>query len=92
MEDPEEVKAQLDHYRETGAIGAKPLTWNGIIVRRHTVTAMRLCETWWCEYTRWTCRDQLSAPVIIGDYAKVLPRPLPRRDNEFYLMERHTRG
>ncbi|XP_062212533.1 probable hexosyltransferase MUCI70 [Phragmites australis] len=68
---PEEVKVQLDQYRQDGIPdekrfhGKKALAEASVIVRDHTpLTNLFMC-LWFNEVVRFTSRDQLSFPYVL---------------------------
>ena len=36
----------------------------GVIIRRHTPAIEKLNEKWWADYCRYSCRDQMSFPMV----------------------------
>jgi hypothetical protein len=90
-DDPETINAQAAHYR---SLGIPPheglLAWCGILIRRHTQEVKQLCEAWWAEYCRWSCRDQMSFPYIVGTFAKRLEMPRSW-NNEYFRLVGHGR-
>lgn len=82
------IDAQVAHYRAEGVPEHGGLAMCGVIIRRHTERVRQLCERWWAEICRWTCRDQISFPYVFGKEAHYLPK-LDLWHNEFWEIRSH---
>jgi len=61
---PTLVEAQMAHYRKKGLPKNFGLTACWVIVRRNTPKVREFSEMWWREYSRFSCRDQLSFDFV----------------------------
>jgi len=64
----DEVREQLNHYRDIGIPEDTKMYMGGFIIRRHAPLVERFNEAWWSEICRWSQRDQLSLPVILKKF------------------------
>jgi len=55
---------QIERYRSIGHPRHWGLFATGVMVRRHTGTAIELGESWWDECVNWSHQDQVSLPVL----------------------------
>lgn len=85
------IDRQVDWYASQGYnIRSGPLAICGIQIRRHTDEVKWYCERWWAEYCRWSCRDQLSFPYAVGNFAKIIPHP-GTWNNQYFQLLAHQR-
>ena len=63
----EELKPQIEHYKEIG-IPNLDLAMCGMIIRRNNPLVERFNEAWWAEICRWGQRDQISFPVVLRQF------------------------
>lgn len=60
LDSVETIIEQAKAYEEAGFPKHIGLAECGIIFRRHTDKVREFNETWWAEYCRYSCRDQIS--------------------------------
>ena len=66
----------------------------GVIIRRHTESVKRLCETWWSEITAFTSSDQCSLIyALLKHKIKVNPiTPGNQYDNPYFVRCTHEKS
>ena len=55
---------QTTEYAKRGVKDHSGLSECAVIIRRHTPRINELNEQWWAEYCRFSCRDQMSFPIV----------------------------
>jgi len=60
LDDPEIIIEQVKAYEDIGFPKHIGLAECGIIFRRHTDKVQEFNESWFAEYSRYSCRDQIS--------------------------------
>lgn len=67
----EEVKKQVEHYKEIGFPLDTQLSMCGVLIRRHIPLVERFNEAWWAEICRWGQRDQISFLVVLKRFPEL---------------------
>jgi hypothetical protein len=86
--DPIEIEQQLLAYKRMGYPEDNGLSYCGVIVRKHTSQIKQLCEQWWAHICRYSIRDQISFPVVFGQYIQHLPT-VPMHTNQYFERPKH---
>jgi hypothetical protein len=60
LDDPGTIYEQLDTYRKAGFGEHHGMGECTVLVRRHTAKVEEFNNTWWSEFCRHSCRDQVS--------------------------------
>ncbi len=60
LDDPEVIIEQVMTYEKAGYAKNKGLCECMFILRRHTRKVQQFNDAWWSEYSRHSCRDQIS--------------------------------
>jgi len=88
------VEKQVEHYRSVGFPSEFGLTACWVIVRRNTPETCQFGEAWWKEYSRFSCRDQLSFDFVRWQldmkYAKI-PGDLFKGSSKYFQRGKHIR-
>lgn len=58
------IDEQIDHYRDFPKHAG--LAECNVIIRRHNTKVNAFNNDWWAEICRWSCRDQISFPVVLS--------------------------
>ncbi len=64
LDDPEVIIEQVTRYEKEGYAKHKGLFECGFIVRRHTKKVVEFNNMWHAEYSRGSCRDQISFAYV----------------------------
>lgn len=93
--DPIVVAEQMKYYRAEGFPTKYGLTACWVIIRRNTPGVQRFGETWWEEYLRFSCRDQLSFDFVRWRlrmrYDKI-PGDLFKNTSRYFQRCKHLKG
>ena len=58
------VRCQMEQYAREGFPRNYGLSWNGLLLRRHTTCTRKLCDYWYSEVDQHSFRDQLSLMYV----------------------------
>ena len=64
-DDPDIIDAMMDKYRGIGYPENNGLYANGVLIRKHNQSVIKLMDIWWDEFISGSKRDQLSLPVAL---------------------------
>jgi hypothetical protein len=67
----DEINKQIEHYYSIGIPRETKLSMCGMIIRRNSPIVNQFNEAWWAEICRWSQRDQLSFPVVVGRFPEL---------------------
>lgn len=59
-DDPGRLARQYAHYEDIGVPKNNGLISSGILMRQNDPRVRLICETWWEQVEKWSCRDQVA--------------------------------
>jgi hypothetical protein len=60
------IDEQIEEYKNKGFPRHAGLAECNVIIRRHNDKVKAFNEDWWDEILKWSCRDQISFPVVLA--------------------------